>query len=50
MSVGTVCYFASIMLTSVSEQYYQYILTQGVLFGLGVGLLWAYFRLFEEVI
>jgi hypothetical protein len=39
MSVGTVCYFVSIMLTSVSGEYYQYILTQGVLFGLGVGLL-----------
>ena len=39
MSVGTVCYFASIMLSSISEQYYQYILTQGILFGLGVGLL-----------
>jgi len=39
MSAGTICYFASVMLTSVSKQYYQYILTQGVLFGLGVGLL-----------
>lgn len=39
MSAGTLCYFASITLTSVCGQYYQYILTQGILFGLGVGLL-----------
>ena len=39
MTLGTAFYFASIMLTSVCEQYYQYVLAQGILFGLGVGLL-----------
>ncbi|KAJ3731272.1 major facilitator superfamily domain-containing protein [Lentinula guzmanii] len=39
MLVGTICYVLSIMMTSISTQYYQYILSQGVLFGLGVGLL-----------
>ncbi|KAJ3853408.1 major facilitator superfamily domain-containing protein [Lentinula lateritia] len=39
MMVGTICYVLSIMMTSISTQYYQYILSQGVLFGLGVGLL-----------
>ncbi|KAJ4482582.1 major facilitator superfamily domain-containing protein [Lentinula aciculospora] len=39
MLVGTICYVLSIMITSISTQYYQYILSQGVLFGLGVGLL-----------
>ncbi|KAF5343790.1 hypothetical protein D9757_014116 [Collybiopsis confluens] len=39
MLVGTVLYVLSIMMTSISKQYYQYILSQGVLFGLGVGLL-----------
>ncbi|KAJ3502276.1 hypothetical protein NLJ89_g8964 [Agrocybe chaxingu] len=39
MTVGTLCYLASIMFTSVCKEYYQYILAQGVLFGLGVGLL-----------
>ncbi|KAF9009169.1 MFS general substrate transporter [Hymenopellis radicata] len=39
MIAGTICYILSLMLTSISTQYYQYILAQGVLFGLGVGLL-----------
>ncbi|KAJ3773655.1 major facilitator superfamily domain-containing protein [Lentinula raphanica] len=39
MLVGTICYVLSIMMTSISTQYYQYILSQGVLFGLGVGLM-----------
>ncbi|OCH87180.1 MFS general substrate transporter [Obba rivulosa] len=39
MAVGTVIYVTSIMLTSVAHRYYQYILFQGVLFGLGVGML-----------
>lgn len=38
---GTFCYILSIMLTSISTQYYQLILAQGVLFGLGVGLLYV---------
>ena len=41
MIAGTVCYLASIVLTSVCNRYYQYILSQGVLFGLAVGLLWV---------
>ncbi|KAF8875300.1 MFS general substrate transporter [Infundibulicybe gibba] len=39
MISGTFLLVLSIMLTSISTQYYQYILAQGVLFGLGVGLL-----------
>ncbi|KJA16292.1 hypothetical protein HYPSUDRAFT_147959 [Hypholoma sublateritium FD-334 SS-4] len=39
MIAGTICYVGSMMLTSVCREYYQYILCQGVLFGLGVGLL-----------
>lgn len=39
MGIGTLLYFASIMLISVCDHYYQYVLTHGMLFGLGVGLL-----------
>ncbi|KAF9063316.1 MFS general substrate transporter [Rhodocollybia butyracea] len=39
MLVGTLCCVLGIMMTSISTQYYQYILSQGILFGLGVGLL-----------
>ncbi|KAJ7040037.1 MFS general substrate transporter [Mycena alexandri] len=36
---GSVVYVFSIMMTSISTEYYQYILAHGVLFGLGVGML-----------
>ncbi|KAF5374180.1 hypothetical protein D9615_008864 [Tricholomella constricta] len=36
---GSIIYIFSIMMTSLSSHYYQYILAQGILFGLGVGLL-----------
>ncbi|KAI0738847.1 major facilitator superfamily domain-containing protein [Daedaleopsis nitida] len=39
MIPGTVVLVFSIMMTSLSSQYYQYILAQGVLFGLGVGMI-----------
>ncbi|KAJ6475589.1 MFS general substrate transporter [Mycena sanguinolenta] len=39
MIVGSIVYVFSIMMTSISTQYYQYMLAQGVLFGLGVGML-----------
>lgn len=39
MIAGTVVLTISVMLISVCTQYYQYILCQGVLFGIGVGLL-----------
>ncbi|KAI0698102.1 MFS general substrate transporter [Cytidiella melzeri] len=39
MVPGTVILVFSIMITSICKEYYQYILGQGVLFGLGVGLL-----------
>ncbi|KAL6308821.1 MFS general substrate transporter [Sparassis latifolia] len=39
MSLGTLIYVCSLMATSVATKYYQFILTQGILFGLGVGLL-----------
>ncbi|OBZ74448.1 putative transporter MCH4 [Grifola frondosa] len=39
MALGTVVYVSSIMLTSLAGTYYQYIITQGILFGLGVGML-----------
>lgn len=41
MLAGTICYVASTMLTSICRDYYQYILCQGVLFGLSVGLLYV---------
>ncbi len=39
MITGTICYVGSMILTSFCKEFYQYILCQGVLFGLGVGLL-----------
>ena len=36
---GTVVLTLSIMMTSLSTQLYQYILAQGVLFGVGVGMM-----------
>ncbi|KAG6831445.1 hypothetical protein H0H87_005117 [Tephrocybe sp. NHM501043] len=40
MVAGTIIYVFSIMMTSLSSRFYQYILAQGILFGLGVGLLY----------
>ncbi|KAF7342736.1 Monocarboxylate permease-like protein [Mycena sanguinolenta] len=39
MAIGSIIYVFSIMMTSISTQYYQYLLAHGVLFGLGVGML-----------
>lgn len=39
MLAGSACYVMSIMLTSICVKYYQYLLVQGLLFGLGVGLM-----------
>lgn len=39
MIPGTLVLVVSIMITSICQEYYQYVLAQGVLFGLGVGML-----------
>ena len=39
MIPGTVILVISIMMTSLCKQYYQFILAQGLLFGLGIGML-----------
>ncbi|KAG2010418.1 monocarboxylate permease [Coprinopsis cinerea AmutBmut pab1-1] len=39
MLLGSVLYAASVIATSVSTQYYEFMLSQGLLFGLAVGLL-----------
>ncbi|KAG7444069.1 MFS general substrate transporter [Guyanagaster necrorhizus] len=39
MATGSLLYILSLVLTSISTQFYQYVLAQGILFGLGVGLL-----------
>ncbi|KAF7298581.1 Monocarboxylate permease-like protein [Mycena indigotica] len=39
MASGTILYVFSIVMTSLSTRYYQYLLAQGLLFGLGVGML-----------
>ncbi|KAJ7065874.1 major facilitator superfamily domain-containing protein, partial [Mycena amicta] len=39
MVAGTIVYVFAIMMTSISTQYYQYLLAHGGLFGLGVGLM-----------
>lgn len=36
---GTAVYVLSIMMTSLCKSYYQYLLAQGLLFGLGIGLM-----------
>jgi len=36
---GAVIYVSSVMMTSLCKSYYQYLLAQGALFGLGVGLM-----------
>lgn len=41
MIPGTVVLVFSIMATSLSTRYYQYVLSQGILFGLGVGMLYV---------
>ncbi|KAG6914596.1 hypothetical protein DXG01_016430 [Tephrocybe rancida] len=48
MVAGTLIYTFSIMMTSLSSQFYQYILAQGILFGLGVGL-FKRFDLLHEI-
>ena len=39
LATGAVVYVSSVMMTSLCESYYQYLLAQGILFGLGVGLM-----------
>ena len=39
MALGTAVYVVSILLTSTAVGYYDYLLAQGVLSGLGVGML-----------
>lgn len=41
MIIGTILYFFSLMMTSISTQFYQYVLCQGIVFGLGVGMLYV---------
>ena len=42
MVAGSLCCLISTATTSICKEYYQYILSQGILFGLGVGLLYVY--------
>jgi len=39
MAIGTAVSVLAMMLTSVATKYYQYMLAQGLLFGLGVGMM-----------
>ncbi|KAF9523142.1 MFS general substrate transporter [Crepidotus variabilis] len=39
MTIGAVCFFVGMMLTSICVEYYQYILAQGIILSLGVGFL-----------
>lgn len=41
LSSGSLILVLSLILTSISAQYYHYLLSQGVLFGLGVALLYV---------
>ncbi len=38
MVPGTLVLVFSVMMTSLSSRYYEFVLSQGVLFGLGVGM------------
>jgi MFS family permease len=40
---GTAVYVSSMMIISFCKSYYQYLLAQGVLFGLGIGLMYVFF-------
>lgn len=41
MIAGTTLYVFSIMMMSISTELYHYILAQGIVFGLGVGLMYV---------
>ncbi|KAF7366177.1 MFS general substrate transporter [Mycena venus] len=49
MIIGSILYVFSIMMTSISTQYYQYLLAHGVLFGLGVGMLHDFYPSLSSV-
>ena len=48
MFAGTLCYVAGMIALSFSTQYYHYILSQGILLGLGVGLMYVLFHSFRS--
>jgi hypothetical protein len=41
MIPGTIVIVVSIMITSICDEYFEYVLSQGILFGLGVGMLYV---------
>ena len=43
MIVGTLMLVLGTMMTSISTEYYQYILAQGILVGLGIGTVYVSF-------
>lgn len=48
MIVGTLMLVLGTMMTSISTEYYQYILAQGILVGLGIGTVYVSFFLARE--
>lgn len=42
MIVGTLMLVLGTMMTSISSEYYQYILAQGILVGLGIGTMYVH--------
>ena len=42
MIVGTLMLVLGTMMTSISTEYYQYILAQGILVGLGIGTVYVF--------